>query len=380
MALGKVGKGVIATLATVTLVGGVFAGVYHFVPDVKEKVDNTVENLINKIKDKFQGDSGNNNNQNNNVANPEIKDKAEKIQNDIKKPEDIIVPEDATEEEKEALSEEMAYWSIVQRIKDCINMSNGEYGNSFVKLNNIYSTENANELFVCANVLGSDFSYYTADEIYRIQFENDLDFSDVEALSESMNSSILSCESRILMKDLKNSKEICENLYNSIANKTTDECSLLYSGIMSNMIEEYYSSGLVLKQTDQFGESIKFIEVQYSMIGLDKNSDELLDYFNKNEIHVTSKVKGIASQTNINWEQLYSKYSEVNKTQSTESGAEAESVAVEECTERDSEGNVVGFDWNAYLQKNASSHSKVDLDNSQSPSSPIRYADLELSL
>ena len=174
----------------------------------------------------------------------EAKEADEKLKDEIKKdtpdkkPEDIVIPDDASEEEKEKLQEEKHYWEITSNLKSCVEncikqqvqkrIDNHENINniedclknlvSVRRINNIYKYDNNSLIIDCDylyNEVFNDNSYLrqiNASLVLENKSE-ELNISDINSLIDFINDSNTNAglDVSYTQKDVSNLNEFYEN-------------------------------------------------------------------------------------------------------------------------------------------------------------------------
>ena len=382
-------KLIVGTFATALIVAGVVFVVNNFKKGNSAIKNETLAEKIAKEEDQ------------------KLKQDLEKDQPD-KDPEDIVIPEDATDEEKEKIEQEKDYWQVIKQIKTQIteliksteaNYSAENPAPNYIK--NLQSIRRINNFYV-----GSDGSLIAdIDLLYTENFGETSYMKQMNMIYSFGNENI----------ELNDSS--ATDILNFIQDTQT-QTKLLTNFVESNFetgLEDFYNNhlknfaGLKELQDDGYdvelqdvkcmlasfsevpmrifcvskatkGEDVKYnyMEINVSMVTMEMTLDQWVEYSktsNNDNLHVG--FDQTYKSAKLDWKALSEEYSG-QKTQEAQAQAE-----IEEISTRNEDGNVTGFDWNAYAdlmkQKEAEKEAK-ELEQTVTQQASVTYSDQELSL
>ena len=382
-------KLIVGTFATALIVAGVVFVVNNFKKGNSAIKNETPAEKIAKEEDQ------------------KLKQDLEKDQPD-KDPEDIVIPEDATDEEKEKIEQEKDYWQVIKQIKTQIteliksteaNYSAENPAPNYIK--NLQSIRRINNFYV-----GSDGSLIAdIDLLYTENFGENSYMRQMNMIYSFGNENI----------ELNDSS--ATDILNFIQDTQT-QTKLLTNFVESNFetgLEDFYNNhlknfaGLKELQDDGYdvelqdvkcmlasfsevpmrifcvskatkGEDVKYnyMEINVSMVTMEMTLDQWVEYSktsNNDNLHVG--FDQTYKSAKLDWKALSEEYSG-QKTQEAEAQAE-----IEEISTINENGNVTGFDWNAYKdlmkQKEAEKEAK-ELEQTVTQQESVTYSDQELSL
>ena len=382
-------KLIVGTFATALIVAGVVFVVNNFKKGNSAIKNETPAEKIAKEEDQ------------------KLKQDLEKDQPD-KDPEDIVIPEDATDEEKEKIEQEKDYWQVIKQIKTQIteliksteaNYSAENPAPNYIK--NLQSIRRINNFYV-----GSDGSLIAdIDLLYTENFGETSYMKQMNMIYSFGNENI----------ELNDSS--ATDILNFIQDTQT-QTKLLTNFVESNFetgLEDFYNNhlknfaGLKELQDDGYdvelqdvkcmlasfsevpmrifcvskatkGEDVKYnyMEINVSMVTMEMTLDQWVEYSktsNNDNLHVG--FDQTYKSAKLDWKALSEEYSG-QKTQEAEAQAE-----IEEISTINENGNVTGFDWNAYKdlmkQKEAEKEAK-ELEQTVTQQESVTYSDQELSL
>lgn len=345
------------------------------------------------------------NNQNNKFEQEDDSKLREDVSKDTpdKDPNDIIIADDISEEEKQKLQEEKEYWTVVQETKKQLSekilssVTADESGHmpayiqnfqSVRRINNFYVE--GNNIIVDADILYNDYDGSLQQMNFVLSFSNDGIELDSEDLSSVMN-------------------------YISEENTKAKMISSLLDYDFTDSLDEFYQNHVkdkyLLKEYQEQGYSVELFEMRCSrpsnetiptnflcISKLTKDDETIylahklgtfmvtgnMDIEQWREFVKTTSNKNFSlkleqewTPTGFDWKALSEEYSG-QKTQEAQAQAE-----IEEISTRNENGNVTGFDWNAYTdlmkQKEAEKEAK-ELEQTATQQESVTYSDQELSL
>ena len=382
-------KLIVGTFATALIVAGVVFVVNNFKKGNSAIKNETPAEKIAKEEDE------------------KLKEELEKDKPD-KNPDDIVIPEDATDEEKEKIEQEKDYWQVIKQIKTQIteliksteaNYSAENPAPNYIK--NLQSIRRINNFYV-----GSDGSLIA-----------DLDLLYTENFGETSYMKQMNMIYSFGNENIELNDSSATDILNFIQDTQT-QTKLLTNFVESNFetgLEDFYNNhlknfaGLKELQDDGYdvelqdmkctlasfsevpmrifcvskatkGEDVKYnyMEINISMVTMEMTLDQWVEYSktsNNDNFHVGFDQTYKSAE--LDWKALSEEYSG-QKTQEAQAQAE-----IEEISTRNENGNVTGFDWNAYAdlmkQKEAEKEAK-ELEQTVTQQESVTYSDQELSL
>ena len=382
-------KLIVGTFATALIVAGVVFVVNNFKKGNSAIKNETPAEKIAKEEDE------------------KLKEELEKDKPD-KNPDDIVIPEDATDEEKEKIEQEKDYWQVIKQIKTQIteliksteaNYSAENPAPNYIK--NLQSIRRINNFYV-----GSDGSLIA-----------DLDLLYTENFGETSYMKQMNMIYSFGNENIELNDSSATDILNFIQDTQT-QTKLLTNFVESNFetgLEDFYNNhlknfaGLKELQDDGYdvelqdmkctlasfsevpmrifcvskatkGEDVKYnyMEINISMVTMEMTLDQWVEYSktsNNDNFHVGFDQTYKSAE--LDWKALSEEYSG-QKTQEAQAQAE-----IEEISTRNENGNVTGFDWNAYKdlmkQKEAEKEAK-ELEQTVTQQESVTYSDQELSL
>lgn len=357
---------------------------------------------------------GSSNIKNETPAEKRAKEEDQKLKQDLEKdqpdknPEDIVIPEDATDEEKEKIEQEKDYWQVIKQIKtqikELIKSTEANYNNespapNYIK--NLQSIRRINNFYV-----GSDGSLIAdIDLLYTENFGETSYMKQMNMIYSFGNENI----------ELNDSS--ATDILNFIQDTQT-QTKLLTNFVESNFetgLEDFYNNhlknfaGLKELQDDGYdvelqdvkcmlasfsevpmrifcvskatkGEDVKYnyMEVNASMVTMEMTLDQWVEYSktsNNDNLHVGFDQTYKSAE--LDWKALSEEYSG-QKTQEAQAQAE-----IDEISTRDANGKVTGMDWDEYQEKvetkKAQNAAKLASQDAAMDHTPL-YSDKELSL
>ncbi len=395
-------KLIVGTFATALIVAGVVFVVNNFKKGNSAIKNETPAEKIAKEEDE------------------KLKEELEKDKPD-KNPDDIVIPvvptkEDGATDEEIAEAQQKAdeakkekdYWQIIKQIKtqikELIKSTEANYNDENLAPNyikNLQSIRRINNFYV-----GSDGSLIA--DIDLLYTEN---FGDASYMKQ-MNMIYSFGNENIELNDSS-----ATDILNFIQDTQT-QTKLLTNFVESNFetgLEDFYNNhlknfaGLKELQDDGYdvelqdmkctlasfsevpmrifcvskatkGEDVKYnyMEINISMVTMEMTLDQWVEYSktsNNDNFHVGFDQTYKSAE--LDWKALSEEYSG-QKTQEAQAQAE-----IEEISTRNENGNVTGFDWNAYTdlmkQKEAEKEAK-ELEQTVTQQESVTYSDQELSL
>ena len=382
-------KLIVGTFATALLVAGVVFVVNNFKKGSSDIKNETPAEKKAKEEDK------------------KLKEELEKDQPD-KNPEDIVIPEDATDEEKEKIEQEKDYWQVIKQIKtqikELIKSTEANYNNespapNYIK--NLQSIRRINNFYVDTDgslIADLDLLYTEnfGETSYMKQMNMIYSFGNENvALNDSSAKDILDfiqdkqTQTKLLTNFVESNFETgLKDFYNNHLKNFAGLKELQDDGYdvelqdMKCMLASFSEVPMrifcVSKATK--GEDVKYnyMEINASMVTMEMTLDQWVEYSktsNNDNLHVgfDQTYKSAA----LDWKALSEEYSG-QKTQEAQAQAE-----IEEISTRDENGKVTGMAWNESQEKvekkKAQNAAKLASQDAAMDYMPL-YSDQELSL
>ena len=357
---------------------------------------------------------GSSNIKNETPAEKRAKEEDQKLKQDLEKdqpdknPEDIVIPEDATDEEKEKIEQEKDYWQVIKQIKTQIteliksteaNYSAENPAPTYIK--NLQSIRRINNFYV-----GSDGSLIAdIDLLYTENFEETSYMKQMNMIYSFGNENIELNDSSAtdILNFIQDTQTQTKLLTNFVESNFETGLEDFYNNHLKNFagLKELQDDGYDVELQDMKctlasfsevpmrifcvskatkGEDVKYnyMEVNASMVTMEMTLDQWVEYSktsNNDNLHVG--FDQTYKSAKLDWKALSEEYSG-QKTQEAEAQAE-----IEEISTINENGNVTGFDWNAYKdlmkQKEAEKEAK-ELEQTVTQQESVTYSDQELSL
>ena len=357
---------------------------------------------------------GSSNIKNETPAEKRAKEEDQKLKQDLEKdqpdknPEDIVIPEDATDEEKEKIEQEKDYWQVIKQIKTQIteliksteaNYSAENPAPTYIK--NLQSIRRINNFYV-----GSDGSLIAdIDLLYTENFEETSYMKQMNMIYSFGNENIELNDSSAtdILNFIQDTQTQTKLLTNFVESNFETGLEDFYNNHLKNFagLKELQDDGYDVELQDMKctlasfsevpmrifcvskatkGEDVKYnyMEVNASMVTMEMTLDQWVEYSktsNNDNFHVGFDQTYKSAE--LDWKALSEEYSG-QKTQEAEAQAE-----IEEISTINENGNVTGFDWNAYKdlmkQKEAEKEAK-ELEQTVTQQESVTYSDQELSL
>ena len=357
---------------------------------------------------------GSSNIKNETPAEKRAKEEDQKLKQDLEKdqpdknPEDIVIPEDATDEEKEKIEQEKDYWQVIKQIKTQIteliksteaNYSAENPAPTYIK--NLQSIRRINNFYV-----GSDGSLIAdIDLLYTENFEETSYMKQMNMIYSFGNENIELNDSSAtdILNFIQDTQTQTKLLTNFVESNFETGLEDFYNNHLKNFagLKELQDDGYDVELQDMKctlasfsevpmrifcvskatkGEDVKYnyMEVNASMVTMEMTLDQWVEYSktsNNDNLHVGFDQTYKSAE--LDWKALSEEYSG-QKTQEAEAQAE-----IEEISTINENGNVTGFDWNAYKdlmkQKEAEKEAR-ELEQTATQQESVTYSDQELSL
>ena len=382
-------KLIVGTFATALIVAGVVFVVNNFKKGNSAIKNETPAEKIAKEEDE------------------KLKEELEKDKPD-KNPEDIVIPEDATDEEKEKIEQEKDYWQVIKQIKtqitELIKSTEANYNDENLAPNyikNLQSIRRINNFYV-----GSDGSLIAdIDLLYTENFGENSYMRQMNMIYSFGNENIELNDSSAtdILNFIQDTQTQTKLLTNFVESNFETGLEDFYNNHLKNFagLKELQDDGYDVELQDMKctlasfsevpmrifcvskatkGEDVKYnyMEINVSMVTMEMTLDQWVEYSktsNNDNFHVGFDQTYKSAE--LDWKALSEEYSG-QKTQEAQAQAE-----IEEISTRNENGNVTGFDWNAYTdlmkQKEAEKEAK-ELEQTVTQQESVTYSDQELSL
>lgn len=382
-------KLIVGTFATALIVAGVVFVVNNFKKGNSAIKNETPAEKIAKEEDE------------------KLKEELEKDKPD-KNPEDIVIPEDATDEEKEKIEQEKDYWQVIKQIKtqitELIKSTEANYNDENLAPNyikNLQSIRRINNFYV-----GSDGSLIAdIDLLYTENFGETSYMKQMNMIYSFGNENIELNDSSAtdILNFIQDTQTQTKLLTNFVESNFETGLEDFYNNHLKNFagLKELQDDGYDVELQDMKctlasfsevpmrifcvskatkGEDVKYnyMEINVSMVTMEMTLDQWVEYSktsNNDNFHVGFDQTYKSAE--LDWKALSEEYSG-QKTQEAQAQAE-----IEEISTRNENGNVTGFDWNAYTdlmkQKEAEKEAK-ELEQTATQQASVTYSDQELSL
>ena len=382
-------KLIVGTFATALIVAGVVFVVNNFKKGNSAIKNETPAEKIAKEEDE------------------KLKEELEKDKPD-KNPDDIVIPEDATDEEKEKIEQEKDYWQVIKQIKTQIteliksteaNYSAENPAPNYIK--NLQSIRRINNFYV-----GSDGSLIAdLDLLYTENFGENSYMRQMNMIYSFGNENIELNDSSAtdILNFIQDTQTQTKLLTNFVESNFETGLEDFYNNHLKNFagLKELQDDGYDVELQDMKctlasfsevpmrifcvskatkGEDVKYnyMEINVSMVTMEMTLDQWVEYSktsNNDNFHVGFDQTYKSAE--LDWKALSEEYSG-QKTQEAQAQAE-----IEEISTRNENGNVTGVDWNAYAdlmkQKEAEKEAK-ELEQTVTQQESVTYSDQELSL
>lgn len=275
------------------------------------------------------------------------------------------------EEQIKSAEQEKAYWETVETVKESIPTTiffETQYSNAQVrKINSIYSSGflvyvNADIIrdeYIDGKIYKSQQNVYITFSVEDIIDHNTIQYSDV--LKMIKDTDIISLNTPCLNKNQQSHKDYFWENKNNI----------------SQYLTMYEEQGYTLNVEESW-ETKDSSKPSFLIRADDGTNEALLQLIYDQSVgrYLTSILHKVCPEF---WAQL-----EIEQAQNATPSAEAQAQAeIEEISTRNENGNVTGFDWNAYKdlmkQKEAEKEAK-ELEQTATQQESVTYSDQELSL
>ena len=357
---------------------------------------------------------GSSNIKNETPAEKRAKEEDQKLKQDLEKdqpdknPEEIVIPEDATDEEKEKIEQEKDYWQVIKQIKtqitELIKSTEANYNDENLAPNyikNLQSIRRINNFYV-----GSDGSLIAdIDLLYTENFGETSYMKQMNMIYSFGNENIELNDSSAtdILNFIQDTQTQTKLLTNFVESNFETGLEDFYNNHLKNFagLKELQDDGYDVELQDMKctlasfsevpmrifcvskatkGEDVKYnyMEINVSMVTMEMTLDQWVEYSktsNNDNFHVGFDQTYKSAE--LDWKALSEEYSG-QKTQEAQAQAE-----IEEISTRNENGNVTGFDWNAYAdlmkQKEAEKEAR-ELEQTATQQESVTYSDQELSL
>lgn len=361
--------GVVVTLATICVGAVSVVGYNHYNKFLKSDVSPTPDgdhfDETKPVEDRIDEEQS-----------QETKKDFDKIKENQPKPDDIVIPDDATEEDKEQLGVAKQYLTIFNSVNNVYktalkekNLDQDKYVMS--EITDIYRASGA-YVFNIDVIKEKNGKYFHSNVLLRISSANAQSVEELTSNSEKF----LTGEIQYEFDEYLANREMNSKLFHDTdPNENRDvilDSVVFTSGDLAETPKE--SNILV---TD--GKKYTVINLYYWGHSIGKTYEQMQSEILSQQSYAQKKVLDSYSKSSIDWKSFLNEYKEYQQKQQ-EAQAQAE---IEEISTRNENGNVTGFDWNAYTdlmkQKEAEKEAK-ELEQTATQQESVTYSDQELSL
>ncbi|MGN1162868.1 MAG: hypothetical protein ACI4T2_03010 [Christensenellales bacterium] len=371
-------KGIITASILLPVVLGTAYGTYRIINNIQqqEKPDNNdidktlpIENRIDKDDSKQAQDDFN-----------EIKD-------DFPNPDDIIIPDDATEEEKEQMGVAKQYLTIFSSVNSLFKKTlqkSGENVENFAinEISDVYRASGA-YVFNLDVLKCSNGKYFHSNILFKVYSK---ETSTIEDLFQEANN-FTNGQIEYEFDSYLSNREMNSKLFN-------DKCPIdSYSVVLDvvlftsgDMTETPIESNVLV--TD--GKEFCVMNLYYWGHSIGKTYEEMQKEIQSQQSYARIKMLDSYTMSSFNWKEFLQEYKDYRQEQSKQEALEleqagkatAQSEALAASFETTNEqGEVDGFDWNAYQeymkQKEAEKEDESIADQSKQQTTSL-YSEKEL--
>ena len=271
------------------------------------------------------------------------------------------------EEQIKSAEQEKAYWETVETVKESttnnVTFSIENPGTTIRRINGIYSYEGGAYFNIDAvkeEIIDGKSYYSQSNQFCRISKIVNGDETYEEVLKLISESGSIWVEKTCINKNSQEQLDKFDEIKNGISSLTgLENLGYTLSVVESWETTDYSNPEYIVKAQSEDDE-------RWYMVTYEPDLD----------IYRRQSIKKICPEF---WAQL-----EIERSQTATTSAEAQAQAeIEEIATRDENGNVTGFDWNAYTdlmkQKEAEKEAK-ELEQTATQQASVTYSDQELSL
>lgn len=352
----KFGK-MISVGIIVCVIGGAGYGIYKIVDGVKnsnpdDKVkDKPVEDLIDEDQSK------------------KTKEEFDTIKDKQPKSEDIVIPDNATEEEKEKLSITKQYLTIFDAVnKVYLNAlkASGQDINKFVlsEISDIYIT-GASCVFNLDVIKEKNGKYYHSNIFIDVPSQKIETIDDLILQSQKFTHGTIQHE----FDSYLSNREMNQKLFQDWTD--AQKCELLLDVVMfeNNIITEDppYESKIFIfnKESDCY----EVRSMEYFLHTNGRTYQEMQEYIRTHKTWANVNLLNSYKKSPFNWQSFLNEYKAYQQSQQ-EAQAQAE---IDSISKKDEQGKVVGLDWNAKREKRDQNDVKIGGESNQETN---QYANL----
>lgn len=322
-----------------------------------------------------------------NKASDEEKEKSDKIKDYIKNkedgkdPNDIVITEDLTKEEKEDLMGEKLYLQINASAKNLFYENHTEYSDSNDSYSTQYFFDEVENVKVSDNQLIIKCRYFRVfgklfkEESLNMVVDLDNNLSTLEEVNQFLQNSDIKYKETILNK--KQDQEVFDIFEQYISNRFQELYSISDFKIVDANFDSYINPpskiNIFATGSENGEQKSYYLDTLISTTAFDY--EEFVDFVKKGDFGLNCK-KVDLKNLDYDWIELHDKYSNsVNLEENQQTAQEQAMTAAEEFTTTDANGEQ-GFDWNAYQQDQANKAQQTLTP--KDTTSPVIYNDLTL--
>lgn len=301
-------------------------------------------------------------------AKQELKDFEDKKENS----QDIIIPDDVTEEKKEQLEAKKTYLQIFEKVSELYNSSTDNENSTMTGINKIFKSKDGYVLYVSSvNQIRSKF--YKSNSFIQIGIDNVADFEEFNLKLKEINNA----QELYVFNDYSKSEEINKEIFRlTTLGFSSNQYELLNctSDKKLDSNEAPLNSCLFIKINEDSGNIYELGEINYARFTWGKTYDEAVEIFRNREDYLSlQKINYTFEDSNLDWEKYKNQNESVNSAE----------IIVENFSTKDENGKVSGMNWNIVQeqrqQAQAKKEAKLASQDAAMDHTPL-YSDQELSL
>lgn len=359
----KIGVAILTPVMITCVVGGV--GYSHYNKYIKQNSnqlpDGEQYDKEKPIEDRIDEDKS-----------QETKKEFDKIKEEQPKPSDIVIPDDATEKDKEQLGVAKQYLTIFNSVNNVYKASLKEKNPDKFALSEITDIylDNGAYIFNLDVVKETNGKYYHSNVLLKVSCDIVNSIDDLATKSEKFTRGTIKYEfDSYLSNQEMNSKLFHDTNPNG---EVILDTVLFTSG---DMAETPIQSNVLVKEGNEY----TIINLYYWGHSIGKTYEEMQSEILSQKSYAYQNVLDSYSKTSIDWQSFLKEYKAYQQSQQ-EAQAQAE---IEEISTRDENGKVTGMDWDESQEKvekkKAQNAAKLASQDAAMDYMPL-YSDQELSL
>lgn len=306
----------------------------------------------------------------------ETKEELDKIKETQPKAEDIVIPDNATEEEKEQLGVTKQYLTIFDSVNNIYQNAlkkNGLDNDKFAmtEIVDIYRASGA-YIFNLDVIKENNGKYFHSNVLFKITSSNAETIDDLVSNIEDFTTGEIKYEFDAYLSNREMNMKLLHDTDPGEKREILFDSVLFTSGDLNEAPKQ---SNILVSD----GENYTIINLYYWGHSIGKTYQEMQNEIMTQQSYAQKSVLDSYIKSSIDWKSFLNEYKAYQQSQQ-EAQAQAE---IEEISTRDENGNVTGFDWNAYTdlmkQKEAEKEAK-ELEQTATQQASVTYSDQELSL